>query len=408
MKTFPINRKLTILISILGIPLVHGAKTKIKRGCSPSTSSAIDNPIGGHALVANPPTFSSASVPVAISTKIGPVRSDSISRTDSATSYPASSTASSAVNSSSQSHSSTMLNGEASVTASNLPSSSSGTASNNSITNSRVSGKAGIGWPVQEVDVAPIKQFFSADSAVSWWFNWNKNWNSPLVNSDGVKINAEFIPMIFGAEYLDNSVSFQDGINEMMGYNEPDLKGNGGVASYLEPSAAAEKWKTQIIQIRQQYSGIKVHSPVVASNKTWLVEFFKSICPDDSASNEWGDCQYKPDYLSLHLYNTDITYFRNTLSDTHRDFGLPVVLSEFACFQFSENRPTPSLEQVSKFMEEAMTWLDQQDWVVKYAWFGAARAAENLHDVYETNRLMDESGAITELGRQYMNGGKKI
>ncbi|KAK6905373.1 hypothetical protein I203_106200 [Kwoniella mangroviensis CBS 8507] len=145
----------------------------------------------------------------------------------------------------------------------------------------------------------------------------------------------------------------------------------------------------------------------MASNKTWLLEFFESICPDDSASDGWGNCQYKPDYVSAHLYTTDVEYFKGTLAGFQKDFGLPLVLSEFACYKFGEE-PHPSLEEVSIFMQSTMEWLDQQDWVVKYAWFGNARNSEYLFGVYETNRLMDTSGVLTDLGKQYMNGGRPI
>ncbi|OCF73482.1 hypothetical protein I204_05323 [Kwoniella mangroviensis CBS 8886] len=283
---------------------------------------------------------------------------------------------------------------------------SSETTNGTSITGNN-SGKAGVGWPVQEVDAAPVAQFFTSESTVSWWFNWNKNWNQGVMTSDGVSIDGEFVPMIFGPTYLDNEDTFQEGFTELMGYNEPDLKSTTGVSVYLEPAQAAETWKTQIVKIRQQYPDIKVHSPVMASNKTWLLEFFESICPDDSASDGWGNCQYKPDYVSAHLYTTDVEYFKGTLAGFQKDFGLPLVLSEFACYKFGEE-PHPSLEEVSIFMQSTMEWLDQQDWVVKYAWFGNARNSEYLFGVYETNRLMDTSGVLTDLGKQYMNGGRPI
>ncbi|KAK6905372.1 hypothetical protein I203_106199 [Kwoniella mangroviensis CBS 8507] len=120
---------------------------------------------------------------------------------------------------------------------------SSETTNGTSITGNN-SGKAGVGWPVQEVDAAPVAQFFTSESTVSWWFNWNKNWNQGVMTSDGVSIDGEFVPMIFGPTYLDNEDTFQEGFTELMGYNEPDLKSTTGVSVYLEPAQAAETWKT--------------------------------------------------------------------------------------------------------------------------------------------------------------------
>nr|XP_018266844.1 uncharacterized protein I303_00822 [Kwoniella dejecticola CBS 10117]OBR89002.1 hypothetical protein I303_00822 [Kwoniella dejecticola CBS 10117] len=287
-----------------------------------------------------------------------------------------------------------------SSSASSTSTTSTGTAASAGNTSpssaARTNGKAGIGWPVQETDANPVAQFFTANSTVSWWFDWNKNWDQGILNADDIQIAGHFVPMLFGADYLDNPDTFQEGMTELMGYNEPDLKTNTGVSVYLEPAQAAEKWKPQIVQIRQQYPDIKVHSPVVASNKTWLMEFFKAICPDNSASDAWGDCQYKPDYVSAHLYTTDVEFFKGTLTGFQQEFGLPLVLSEFACYKFGDD-PHPTIEEVSAFMQQTMTWLDEQDWVVKYAWFGAARNSLWLFGVYETNRLMDEAGELTNL-----------
>ncbi|WVQ62530.1 uncharacterized protein L199_000672 [Kwoniella botswanensis] len=406
-----------LIISLLPILCLTPASTarKAKRGCK--ASSSLTDAIGVVNLVAEPPITPTSS---AITGLAVVQTSEVISLTDNvieSTDLPVSSTYN-AVPSSTAAimFNNTMTSDSAATTTIGVSSNdlvsptvsptTSGTTNGSAITGNK-SGKAGVGWPVQEVDSAPVAQFFTSESAVSWWFNWNKNWNQGVMTSNGVSIDGEFVPMIFGPAYLDNDGTFQEGFTELMGYNEPDLKSTTGVSVYLEPAQAAETWKTQIVKIRQQYPDIKIHLPVVASNKTWLLEFFKSICPDGSASDGWGSCQYKPDYVSAHLYTTDLEYFKGTLAGFQKDFGLPLVLSEFACYKFGEG-PHPSLEEVSTFMQDTMEWLDQQDWVVKYAWFGNARNSEYLFGVYETNRLMDISGVLTDLGKQYVNGGKPI
>ncbi|WWC85956.1 uncharacterized protein L201_000826 [Kwoniella dendrophila CBS 6074] len=268
-------------------------------------------------------------------------------------------------------------------------------------------GKAGIGFPVQEGSAAPVSQFFTPDSTVSWWFNWHKNWNQGVMQADNVTIDAEFIPMLWSTEFLDDKASFQEGFTTLLGYNEPDLPAHVGVSIDLEPAEASDKWKEQVVKIRERYPNVKVASPVMASNKTWILDFMNLICPEYSAIDSWGNCQYKPDYLLTHLYSTDVTYFKNTLSDMHRDLGLPMIISEFACYHFNTD-PHPEIEQVSTYMENTMNWLDQQEWIIKYAWFGAMIDSANLHNVDETNRLLDDKGALTDLGKQYMNGGKKV
>lgn len=54
-------------------------------------------------------------------------------------------------------------------------------------------------------------------------------------------------------------------------------------------------------------------------------------------------------------------------------------------------------------MTDAMKWLDSTDYVVKYAWFGAATNADNLHGVGEANRLLDAGGKLTALSVMIRN-----
>ncbi|KAE8543152.1 hypothetical protein D1P53_000639 [Cryptococcus gattii VGV] len=84
-----------------------------------------------------------------------------------------------------------------------------------------LSSKMGVSWPIQEKDASPIAQFFVPTSTVSWWFDWNKNWNQGILSADGVSIAGQFIPMLFDRTFFDNSDTLQDGFTEIMGYNEP-------------------------------------------------------------------------------------------------------------------------------------------------------------------------------------------
>ncbi|WVQ80321.1 hypothetical protein IAT38_002426 [Cryptococcus sp. DSM 104549] len=266
--------------------------------------------------------------------------------------------------------------------------------------------KMGVGWPIQDQDAAPVAEFFTADSTVSWWCNWNKNWNQGLMKSDGVTISGSFVPMLFNTEFMDNSDTFQDGFTTIMGYNEPDLQTDTGVSAYTAPAEAAAAWKTQIVSLRSTYPSVKVISPAMASNQDWLAQFFTAICPDGTAANGYGDCQYKPDYVAMHVYTTNADGFKESVQAFHDKFGLPVVVNEYACYNFGGDNADKSVAEVSDFMAATTSWMDQQDWIIQYAWFGTARDSAYLYGVAESNRLMDTSGKLTALGKQYMNGGK--
>ncbi|WVQ76312.1 hypothetical protein IAR50_005977 [Cryptococcus sp. DSM 104548] len=289
--------------------------------------------------------------------------------------------------------------------ASSAKTSAAASASASSSANSTSSSsKMGVSWPIQEVQAAPVAKFFTDSSMVSWWFDWNKNWNQGVMTADGTSISGQFVPMLFDTTFFDSSATLQDGFTELMGYNEPDLESDTGVSNYIDAAVAAGL-KTQVASLRATYPDIKIHSPVMASSEDWLSTFFSTICPSGSASNAWEGCDAAPDYVSMHLYTTDADDFKTQVKDFHDNYGLPLVLSEFACYSFGSETGC-SASEASSFMAETTEWLDQQDWVIKYAWFGAVRSSEYLYGVSEGNRLMDTSGALTDLGKQYINGGQ--
>ncbi|TYJ56763.1 hypothetical protein B9479_002533 [Cryptococcus floricola] len=295
----------------------------------------------------------------------------------------------------------------AKTSATSVKTSAAASASASSTGNATTSSsKMGVSWPMQEIQAAPVAKFFTDSSTVSWWFDWNKNWDQGILTVDKTSsISGQFVPMLFDTTFLADSSTLQDGFTELMGYNEPDLKSDTGVSNYIDAAVAAGLWKTQVATLRAKYPDIKIHSPVMASSQDWLSTFFSTICPSASASNAWEGCDAKPDYVSMHLYTTDVDDFKTQVKKFHETYGLPLVLSEFACHSFGGDS-TCSASEASTFMAETTKWLDQQDWVIKYAWFGAVRDSEYLYGVSESNRLMDTSGALTALGKQYTNGGQ--
>ena len=55
--------------------------------------------------------------------------------------------------------------------------------------------------------------------------------------------------------------------------------------------------------------------------------FFGHICP-----NGLQGCHYAPDVLSIHVYALDIGSFQAQVRAYHAEFGLPIAVSEYACY----------------------------------------------------------------------------
>ncbi|CAD6588947.1 MAG: hypothetical protein TREMPRED_005205 [Tremellales sp. Tagirdzhanova-0007] len=273
----------------------------------------------------------------------------------------------------------------------------------------RASGKAGLSWAAQEGSAAPVALFFGSGSALTWWFDWTKNYGSDFFRGDislatPVSINAKFIPMEYNAQSLSQPFDLQAGYTDLMGYNEPDRPENA-----IDPGTAAANWKDIVTTYKAANPSLKLYSPGMASDITWLESFANLICPGYPGS--WETCEYAWDYTVVHMYNSDLGVFQQNVNEFHGQFGRDVIVAEFACHNF-DSSVEPSQQDVNAFMTEmsitqasAMEWLDAQEWVYLYAWFGAARAESNMHQVADTNRLMDVNGQITPLGQQYMRGG---
>jgi hypothetical protein len=178
----------------------------------------------------------------------------------------------------------------------------------------------------------------------------------------------------------------------LLGYNEPDHH-DPAVAAYIPPEAAAESW-LELIKLRSS-PDIKIVSPAVAADLSWLETFF-SLLPSSA----------KPDYLAIHVYTTTFAAFQEIVQSYNDKFKMPIVITEMAMQSFDPHVPPPaSQQQVHDFMGQCTKWLDETEYIWRYAWFGACTDPFHLHGVHPFNRLMDNQGNLTPLGVQYVNGG---
>lgn len=176
------------------------------------------------------------------------------------------------------------------------------------------------------------------------------------------------------------TAAIEAGATHVLGFNEPDLAEQAN----LTPSQAATLWKAQI----QKFSkSAKLVSPGVTNGvKTadgknmgvpWLLDFVAAC----------GGCTI--DAYALHWYdaagNTD--YFTSYLTDAHAKLKKPIWLTEFM------GRGT--LEEQKKFLEFAVPWLEKQEFIERYAVFGA------FDDGNEWANFFTKEGSLTDLGKLY-------
>ncbi|KZT23532.1 glycoside hydrolase family 128 protein [Neolentinus lepideus HHB14362 ss-1] len=249
------------------------------------------------------------------------------------------------------------------------------------VANVSSSAKAGLAWPNgNTVDMA---QYLSTEK-VSWYYTWSPD----EISEDS---DLEFIPMLWGTNQEDDwTSSINDTIHSrkitaVLGMNEPQQSGQ----SNLTPQQGADMWRTYIEPLRAQ--GIRLGSPATSSapsGKIWMQDWLQA-CD--------GGCTI--DFVALHWYDINVTNFIQYVEDFHDTFGKPIWVTEWACQNFNDASDQCSVAEVFTFLNTTQSWMDSTDWVERYSWFGAMR---DMQGVNEDDALMDASGEINSLGRQYV------
>ena len=139
-----------------------------------------------------------------------------------------------------------------------------------------------------------------------------------------------------------------------------------------------------MIPLRQQ-RGKKLVGPGIANDdqgKQWLAQFMKLIGSQ------------KPDYLNLHLYETDGSRAIQYLQHMHEKYQLPIWLTEMASIH-------RNYADVLYFTAQLCDFCDSTTWIDKYALFGLMpRPADNF--VSPQAQLMHSDGSFRDLLWKYL------
>ncbi|KAL2869544.1 glycoside hydrolase family protein [Aspergillus lucknowensis] len=230
---------------------------------------------------------------------------------------------------------------------------------------------------------AVYANLFKGNEKVSWAYDWGY----PAWNLDP---SFEFVPMLWGlpsgaaGEWTDAVQT--PGVVNILGFNEPDLTYDA--SSNILPADAAAGY----IEYIQPFAGtVRIGSPSVLwnnegpssggpYNSTVWTEFFLGNCTG---------CQL--DFLAIHWYQDCFAadgqkgadWFIGNVTNAHETLDLPIWVTEFECYGEED-------EQIA-FLEEVLPWMDGQEYVERYAYFGAF-----------PKYLINEAGdGLSDLGRAY-------
>jgi hypothetical protein len=217
---------------------------------------------------------------------------------------------------------------------------------------------------------AALANLFNGHDQVTWGYNW-------AIHRNGLDNSREFSPMLWG---LPSSLSPEwtaavqtAGVENILSFNEPDLGSQANISpsdaaaghlAYLEPFAGQVRISTPAV----------TNGPPPNMGTGWMDQFFQHC----------NTCTI--DFVAIHWYaNNDPEGFKSHVQQFYDKYHRPIWITEFAASGSEE-------EQIS-FLQDVLPWLDAQDYVERYAYFGvfpgflineAGNGLSALGEVYAT------------------------
>ena len=215
-----------------------------------------------------------------------------------------------------------------------------------------------------------------------WFYSWGAA--VPAGAPEGI----QFTPMIWGYHGKNEPITAAGkaakaaGINELLGFNEPDQKKQAD----LTVETALDAWPALM------ETGLRLGSPgCVHPDREWMKAFMAGA----------KTRKLRVDFVCIHSYGgTEPAAFIKRLHAIHELYGKPIWITELGVGDWTaktvaENKHKPA--KVLRFMESVLPQLEKLDFIERYAWFPAGHDEPALG----TSALFDAAGKLTPLGECY-------
>lgn len=228
-----------------------------------------------------------------------------------------------------------------------------------------------------------------ADCRAHWYYTW-----SPSHDWIRTPSGCEFVPMIWGREFLDGSSLEQARSNGsyLLGFNEPDRPDQ----SNMSVGEALDAWPAL------EWTGLPLGAPAVARSAStpgsWLDQFM-------TGTRERG---YRVDFIPVHWYPSlplleegsvpaMVSDLISALASVHSRYGLPVWLTEFSLIAWTNAGGVAANGRTqSQFLSSAARAMASLPYLERWAWFSLPPFA-NLPSA----SLYIEGGRTTPAGRTF-------
>ncbi|KAF1830951.1 hypothetical protein BDW02DRAFT_601217 [Decorospora gaudefroyi] len=238
-------------------------------------------------------------------------------------------------------------------------------------------------------DVSVLPLFVGKGAMVTWTYNWD---------SIAPPSSAwfRFIPMLhslrddLAGRWRDNAETraFENWRKGemptwLLGFNEPDNCMAGAGGSCISVSDAVAGWKKHMEPLSTLTPKLYLGSPAVTnafatptSGLGWLSAFMKACT----------GCTI--DFINLHWYDraSNVDYFKAHINEARKIAGgRPIWITEF--------RAAGSDEEVVRFLDEVMPWMDASSDIHRYAYFMARPGAGML--------VNGQGNGLSVIGREF-------
>lgn len=226
----------------------------------------------------------------------------------------------------------------------------------------------------------------------TWFYKWN--------NQNLSDMQREYSPMSWGYEGAndDGDISIYRSkykSTHVLGFNEPDncTSQSGQYYDMCDVNVALGVYENLM------KTGLRLVSPACTQGAVfdWLYSFNNLAIQNDIRIDviavhwyDWVNPQQTPNADPVGVFNR----FKNYLTAVHDMFGLPIWITEFNANKYRTN------EVNQQFMELALPYLENLDYVERYAWFEPNPTDGNTNG---TADFYDAPMNLTEIGEFYKN-----
>ena len=228
----------------------------------------------------------------------------------------------------------------------------------------------------------------------TWFYRWNNQWISDL--------QRECIPMAWGSTNADddNDINLYQSkykTTHVLGFNEPDdCEGQSGQYNDLCTVSTALELYENLMK-----TGLRLVSPACRQNAVfnWLDLFNQQAIQNDIRIDviavHWYDWGGNPQNSTNADPNSIFDRFKIYLQNVYDLYGLPIWITEFNGNKYR------SIQTNLQFMELAIPYLENLDYVERYAWF-EPHNIDNPKDP-GNGEFFDEAMNLTDIGMFYKN-----